>query len=92
MPLAGFGPTIPVFKWAKTFHALDRAATVTGSIRIGPPLTRGPSSVPEIFNYFSSPVTLQRTSNGKDELEAASTKMTAIFHLFVIYLMTLSVT
>jgi hypothetical protein len=30
MPLAGFEPTIPVFKWAKTFHALDRAATVTG--------------------------------------------------------------
>jgi hypothetical protein len=31
MPLAGFEPTIPVFKWAKTFHALDRAATVTVS-------------------------------------------------------------
>jgi hypothetical protein len=30
MPLAGFKPTIPVFKRAKTFHALDRAATVTG--------------------------------------------------------------
>jgi hypothetical protein len=30
MPLAGFEPTIPVFKRAKTFHALDRAATVTG--------------------------------------------------------------
>jgi hypothetical protein len=29
MPLAGFEPTIPVFKRAKTFHALDRAATVT---------------------------------------------------------------
>jgi hypothetical protein len=28
MPLAGFEPTIPVFKRAKTFHALDRAATV----------------------------------------------------------------
>jgi hypothetical protein len=24
-------PTIPVFKRAKTFHALDRAATVTGT-------------------------------------------------------------
>jgi hypothetical protein len=32
MPLAGFEPTIPVFKRAKTFHALDGAATVTGSI------------------------------------------------------------
>jgi hypothetical protein len=30
MPLAGFEHTIPVFKRAKTFHALDRAATVTG--------------------------------------------------------------
>jgi hypothetical protein len=30
MPLTGFEPTIPVFKRAKTFHALDRAATVTG--------------------------------------------------------------
>jgi hypothetical protein len=30
MPLAGFEPTIPVFKRAKTFHALDRVATVTG--------------------------------------------------------------
>jgi hypothetical protein len=29
MPLAGLEPTIPVFKRAKTFHALDRAATVT---------------------------------------------------------------
>jgi hypothetical protein len=27
----GFQPTIPVFKWAKTFHALDSAATVIGS-------------------------------------------------------------
>jgi hypothetical protein len=30
MPLVGLEPTIPVFKWANTFHALDRAATVTG--------------------------------------------------------------
>jgi hypothetical protein len=27
MPLAGFEPTIPVFKRAKTFLALDRAAS-----------------------------------------------------------------
>jgi shikimate 5-dehydrogenase len=32
MPLVGFEPTIPVFKRAKTFHALDRAATVTGAV------------------------------------------------------------
>jgi hypothetical protein len=30
MRLAGFEPMIQVFKRAKTFHALDRAATVTG--------------------------------------------------------------
>jgi hypothetical protein len=30
MPLAGFEPTTTVFKRAKTFHALDRAATVAG--------------------------------------------------------------
>jgi hypothetical protein len=28
----GFEPTIPVFKQAKTVHALDRAATVIGVI------------------------------------------------------------
>jgi hypothetical protein len=28
MPLAGFEPTIPVFKRAKTFYALDRAASI----------------------------------------------------------------
>jgi hypothetical protein len=28
LPQVGFEPTIPVFEWAKTFHALDRAATV----------------------------------------------------------------
>jgi hypothetical protein len=32
MALAGFEPTIPVFKRAKTFHSLDRAATVTGNV------------------------------------------------------------
>jgi hypothetical protein len=31
MPLAGYEPTIPVYKLAKTFHALDRATIVTGS-------------------------------------------------------------
>jgi hypothetical protein len=32
MPLAGFEPTIPVVRRAKTFHALDRATTVTGMV------------------------------------------------------------
>jgi hypothetical protein len=30
MPLVGFEPTMPVFKKAKTVHALYRAATVIG--------------------------------------------------------------
>jgi hypothetical protein len=31
MPRVEFEPTIPAFERAKTVHALDRAATVTGS-------------------------------------------------------------
>jgi hypothetical protein len=31
MPIAGFEPTIPVFKRAKTFHVLDRVITVTAN-------------------------------------------------------------
>jgi hypothetical protein len=31
MPSVGLEPTIPVFERAKTFHDLDRAATVIGS-------------------------------------------------------------
>jgi hypothetical protein len=31
MPRVGFEPIIPVFERAKTVHAIDRAATVTGS-------------------------------------------------------------
>jgi hypothetical protein len=42
MPLAGFEPTMPVFERAKTFHALDRAATVTGDF---PQLLKENSSI-----------------------------------------------
>jgi hypothetical protein len=34
MPRVGFEPMTPVFEQAKTIHALDRAATVIGSIPI----------------------------------------------------------
>jgi hypothetical protein len=37
MPLAGFEPTISVFKRAKTFHGLYRVATVTGGVEEMPP-------------------------------------------------------
>jgi hypothetical protein len=30
IPWVGFEPRIPVFEWAKTFHALDNAATMIG--------------------------------------------------------------
>jgi hypothetical protein len=34
MPSAGFKPMIPVFKRMKTFHALDRAAIVIGTVTL----------------------------------------------------------
>jgi hypothetical protein len=34
MPLVGCEPTIPASKRAKTVHALDRSATVTGQLCI----------------------------------------------------------
>jgi hypothetical protein len=35
MPRVRFEPTTPVFEWAKTVDALDRAATVIGLINLG---------------------------------------------------------
>jgi hypothetical protein len=34
MPRVGFEPTIPAFERVKTVHALDRASTVTGDVRL----------------------------------------------------------
>jgi hypothetical protein len=34
MPQVGFELTIPVFKRAKAVHALDRAATVFGTVNV----------------------------------------------------------
>jgi hypothetical protein len=44
MPRIGFDPMIPAFKWAKTVHALDRAATVIGRLKY--------KYVPEIGQVF----------------------------------------
>jgi hypothetical protein len=33
IPCVGFEPTIPVFERSRTFHALDRAATVIGILK-----------------------------------------------------------
>jgi hypothetical protein len=38
MPWVGFEFTIPVFKLAKTFSALDRTATVTGLTTVNKPI------------------------------------------------------
>jgi hypothetical protein len=34
MPRVGFEPTIPVFERAKNVHAVDRAATVIGTVKL----------------------------------------------------------
>jgi hypothetical protein len=34
MPRVEFEPTVAVFEWGKTVHALDRAATVTGRLQL----------------------------------------------------------
>jgi hypothetical protein len=34
MPSPGFEPTIPEFELAKIVHALDRAATVIGRVKV----------------------------------------------------------
>jgi hypothetical protein len=47
MPRVGFENTIPVFEWAKTVHALDRAATVIGPLFLYAQLTI-------LFYYTSS--------------------------------------
>jgi hypothetical protein len=41
MPQERFEPRIPVFEWAKTVHALDRAVTVIGSSLNYPPKNTG---------------------------------------------------
>jgi sorting nexin-29 len=51
MLLAGFEPTIPVFQRAKTFHALDCAATVTGTFSIQNGLKQGDALLPLLFNF-----------------------------------------
>jgi hypothetical protein len=54
MPLAGFEPTIPVFKWAKIFHALDRAATVTSIFWDITPLTYYTELYPRRWNSLQT--------------------------------------
>jgi hypothetical protein len=51
MPLAGFEPTIPAFKRAKTFHALDRAATVTGEFGFRKVIFSSPSNSIQQNNF-----------------------------------------
>jgi hypothetical protein len=48
MPLVGFETTIPVSERAKTVHALDRWATVTGGENLTPALFGPPRSPQEL--------------------------------------------
>jgi hypothetical protein len=51
MPQVGFEPTISVFERVKTVHALDRAATVIGSIKLNKPqLPKGNAKLKEKGN------------------------------------------
>jgi hypothetical protein len=74
MPLAGFEPTIPVFKRAKIFHALDRAATVIGSSKIPHFLDNRLTDGGEVVSLTRRPpFTPQEDSWGEFPLEAEST-------------------
>jgi hypothetical protein len=63
MPRVGFEHTIPAFERAKTFHVLDRAATVMGNLAVYwheiPCIRKSWSSVPvtrflyEVFFFLS---------------------------------------
>jgi hypothetical protein len=50
MPYAGFEPTIPVSERAKTVHASDRSATVTGDFRVYLWLIIGAKSVLKLLH------------------------------------------
>jgi hypothetical protein len=53
MPCVGFEPTIPVSERAKTVHALDRSATVTGLIPLLMLISNGISPVLVLLDKFS---------------------------------------
>jgi hypothetical protein len=48
MPCVGFELTIPASQQAKTVHALDRSATVTGPLEST--LTKGKDKIAPVFN------------------------------------------
>jgi hypothetical protein len=51
MTQLGFEPTIPMFEQTKTVHALDRAATVIGTIRNYEPMSE-PCAFFRKYNYM----------------------------------------
>jgi hypothetical protein len=54
MPLVGFEPTIPAFEQAKTFHALDSAATVISpTSTTGINITTTTPTITRIYRHFS---------------------------------------
>jgi hypothetical protein len=54
MPQVGFEHTTPVFKWAKTVDALDRAASVIGAKTLRN-LNYGCVQLDQIYNRFNTP-------------------------------------
>jgi hypothetical protein len=56
MPRVGFEPTIPVFELAKTFHALDGAATVISAVIIRRSNNKNDSN----FRFMLKKITVHR--------------------------------
>jgi hypothetical protein len=58
MPRVEFEPTILAFEEAKTVHALDRAATVTGISRINCDPSLFPASLVTVISWHCAPITI----------------------------------
>jgi hypothetical protein len=65
MPWVGFESTIPVFDWAKTFHTLDRVATVIGMLYVGLTDVQSKELLPRLFVKFTNLYTNKILSSGK---------------------------
>jgi hypothetical protein len=91
MPLAGFEPTIPVFKRAKTFHALDRAATVTGNKCLYHHLNRNISiiiiTISPLFDIMShfNPIYFTSPQNISQRLVVRFEFLTAVIMMYVFW-------
>jgi hypothetical protein len=69
MPSVGFEPTITVFEWVKTVHALDHAATVIGYL---PYDTYKISCLKMLFYFYF----MHNTTNDEKNLSTTSYEST----------------